>query len=374
MWNALKTVGIPRLLVCQWGTPFVSPSNGVLEGPVDWTKGISTSFRLSDDVSSNWAAITRIIDQSIYIAASNKTGPGNFADADMLEVGSSQLSTDEQSTHFAYWAMTKSALVIGTNVASMSNTALTILQNKDLIAINQDSLGKPIVLVQRWTGDRDLYRGPLANGDDAVLVISYSNQARSDIVIDLASQLGITRADVKNLWTGQVTTGVTGRFSVGSVGAHGSVPLRLSNIQRASQAQPTVRWVEAESGTLGGGASVASCSGCSGGKKAGYVGSGGTLTLSGLSATTTTSVVLFDYVNCDIGYGGGVNARTATVSVNGGQGVQVSFPISGYNWDASVTKGYRVELAGFKVGQSNTIAISQAGSYGPDLDRIGIIQ
>ncbi|SPO37056.1 related to Alpha-N-acetylgalactosaminidase precursor [Pseudozyma flocculosa] len=386
MWRALQNNKIGRMLVCQWGTPYISPPDGDLEGPVDWTKGISTSFRLSDDINDDWAAVVRILNQSIHIAKSGKTGPGHFADADMLEVGSKKLTLDQQRTHFAYWAMIKSALMIGLNPQRLGDDAVALLQNRDLIAINQDALGKPIELVERWTNDRDLYRGPLANGDEAVLVVNWKNQARTDLGFDLA-QLGIAKADVKDLWTGQVKRGVTGRYVAGTTtGALGSLPLRLSNIVRApsksgaaADAGDNVKWVEAESGTLSGGAKAANCSGCSGARKVGNLGAGASVTLSNLSAPAETSTLLFDYINAEVGYlgGQGPNARTALISVNDGPSVQVSFPLSGYDWDASVAKSYRVQLAGFKRGAAanNKITITaDKQGFAPDLDRVGVVQ
>ncbi|CAO1634771.1 unnamed protein product [Sympodiomycopsis kandeliae] len=100
MWNAIKAVNIPRMLICQWGTPY--NKDGALQGPVEWTDPVSTSFRLSDDINDSWEAVTRIINQSIYLGREEKTGPGHFADGDLLEVGNAKLTVDEQKSHFAY--------------------------------------------------------------------------------------------------------------------------------------------------------------------------------------------------------------------------------------------------------------------------------
>lgn len=372
MWNALKAVNIPRMLICQWGTPY--NNNGALQGPVEWSNPVSTSFRLSDDISNAWEAVTRIINQSIYLAREDKVGPDHFADADLLEVGNGALSLDEQKAHFAYWAMAKSALMISTNMANVNGDSKAILLNSDLIAINQDSLGKPVVLVQRYTGDRDLFRGPLANGDEAVLLLNSKNEA-NNLAVDLASELGIDRADIKDLYTGETLTGQSGSFTRNNIGAHGAVALRLSNIQRAQSSNDNVAWVEAESGS---GGSPADCGACSGGRKVGNIGDNGTLTISGVQASGESATVLFDYVNAEVGYlaGQGQNARSAHISVNGGSPQTVAFPLSGYDWSLSVAKNFRVDLTGFRAGSDNTIAISTAtaGYFAPDVDRVGVIQ
>lgn len=80
---------------------------------------------------------------------------------------------------------------------------------------------------------------------------------------------------------------------------------------------------------------------------------------------------------CEIGYlAGGSNVRGASVSVNGGPGTSVVFPLSGYEWTRDVYKSFLVRLSGFKTSGANTIAISglsSVSSYAPDFDRIGVV-
>ncbi|EUC32766.1 carbohydrate-binding module family 35 protein [Bipolaris victoriae FI3] len=369
MWKELQKVGVPGMLICQWGVPY-STSAG-LEGPDTWTKGISTSFRLSDDITSGWASMFRIYNQAVHIAKSGNVGPGHIADADLLEVGNSAMSFDEQATHFAAWAMLKSALMISTDVAALSNELVTVLQNKDLIAINQDSAVKPVTLRQRWSGDRDLWAGDLANGDMAVLAVDLSNTGRT-LTIQLAD-LGIASATIKDIWAGTTTTGSS--FSK-QIKAHGSVPLRLSNIQRSTAAKPQYNYVSVSTGSLSSGANTSPCSGCTSSNKVGNIGgsNGGRVTLSNIRTSKATQTVRFDYINGNVDYMGGTNERVASISVNGGAAKTVSFPLTGYNWSKDVSKDYAVELSGFSTTGPNTITISGAGSSpGPDFDRIGVV-
>lgn len=372
MSKALSDVGINKLLVCQWGVP-QKQSNGTLVGPAQWTQGLSTSYRLSDDIATGWINVERILNQAIQISLHGRSGPNHFADGDLLEVGNSGMSIDEQGTHFAFWAMIKSPLVISTDLSSISSNAKAILLNKGLIAINQDRLGEPVKLVERRTGNFDLHAGKLSNGDMAVLAFDWSN-ARNTITVNF-SELGIASADVADLWAGTTKTGAISYTK--TVNAHGSVPLRLYNIKYTNAAAPSLTYIQAESGTLAGRAAKSFCSGCSGGAKVGNVGggSGNTLTLNGLQASGNEAVLYFDYINADVGFSfvGATNDRTAHISVNGGSPQTVSFPLSGYDWSQDVTRGYKVRLTGFTAGQSNSITISNANSYAPDFDRVGYI-
>ncbi|KAI1322098.1 glycoside hydrolase superfamily [Xylariaceae sp. FL0255] len=370
MWDALQNEGISGMMVCEWGVPY-STSSG-LEGPDQWTKGIATSFRLSDDIGEGWDNVYRIYNQAVHIAKSGNIGPGHVADADLLEVGNAGMTYDEQATHFAFWAMVKSALMISTNLEDLASEYIKLLQNADLIAINQDSAVEPIQLVQRWTDDRDLWAGDLANGDMAVLMVDLTNTSRT-LTLPF-SELGITSATVLDIWTGTTTSGAS-TYSK-AINAHGSMALRLSNIKK-STSTTTYKYTSATTGTLSNGAVVQSCSGCSNGENVGYLGGSedGKLVLSGITTTEASQNVLFDYINCDVDYGGGgSNERLASISVNEGAAVTVSFPMTGYNWVEDIYKSYPVALSGFSTTGTNTITISGSGTgYAPDLDRIGVV-
>jgi alpha-galactosidase len=67
---------------------------------------------------------------------------GAWNDPDMLEVGNGGLNNEQEKSHFALWAIAKAPLIIGCDLDSISPESLSILTNTDLIAINQDSLGK----------------------------------------------------------------------------------------------------------------------------------------------------------------------------------------------------------------------------------------
>ncbi|KAJ1017733.1 hypothetical protein NDA16_005052 [Ustilago loliicola] len=368
MSSALKKVGINKLLVCQWAVADVSSGSPV--GPDQWTKGLSTSYRLSDDIASGWINVVRILNQAIPISLNSRSGPGHFADGDLLEVGNSGMTIDEQASHFAFWAYIKSPLVISTDLSTISPAAKAILLNKGIIAINQDKLGEPVKLIERRSNDFDLHAGRLSNRDMAVLAIDWTNKQRT-IKIDFAD-LGVSSADVMDLWAGTTQKGVRGSFSK-QVNGHGSVALRLTNVVKSSSPAPTLTYTEAESGVPGGSAAKAACSGCSGGSKVNNVNGSGTLTLSNIKATGSEAVLYFDYLNTNVGFSfvGATNEVSALISVNGGNAQNVSFPLSGYDANKDVAKAYKVRLTGFKAGQSNSIKISNPKGQALGFDRVG---
>ncbi|KAI7464152.1 carbohydrate-binding module family 35 protein, partial [Hortaea werneckii] len=379
MWEALQDVGIEEMLICQWGTPYLNGSTP--EGPAEWTPPISTSFRVSDDISNSWPNVERIANENIHVNLRGLNGPGNWSDMDMLEVGNEGLTLEEQKSHFALWAMSKSTLMIGTNVAEISDAAKGILMNEGLLAINQDDLGEPIKIVQRYSNDHDLYAGPLAGGDVAVLMVDSSN-ASNTLALEF-SKLGIESADATDLWSNKKQTLCNVSGYNATVAPHGSVALRLSNVKLARVTKPELSYYGAASGSLDGSAAIQDCPGCSEGKKVGYLTANSSVTIHGIRTSQTTSNVRFDYVNCDVGYLADQkpNYRTAAVSVNGGAAQMVNFPLTGYAWTLDVLTDFLVELSGFDAEGENSITISgpsmQAAEgnseYGPDIDRIVVV-
>jgi endo-1,4-beta-D-glucanase Y len=122
----------------------------------------------------------------------------------------------------------------------------------------------------------------------------------------------------------------------------------------------TVKTVEAETGTVVSPTKVASCSFCSGGSKIGFLGNGGTLTLSVSSNTAGSYGLKMWFIN------GGTAARSATVTVNG-TAHTVSFPTDA-SWSTIQTLTVTVTV---KSG-TNTIVFSNPSAYGPDLDKISV--
>jgi len=116
--------------LCQWGEEEVAT----------WAMEVGNSWRTTGDISDNWDSMINIIDENDkwYEYA----GPGGWNDPDMLEVGNGGMTLTEYKTHFALWSISKAPLLIGCDITKMSDDIKKILTNPEVIAVNQDSLGK----------------------------------------------------------------------------------------------------------------------------------------------------------------------------------------------------------------------------------------
>src|SRR5581483_9369853 len=101
-------------------------------------------FRNFDDVSDSWKSILSIIDfygdhNQEYI---KYNGPGNWFDPDQLEIGNFGLSYHQSRAQMAMWAIWSSPLYMSNDLRDIAPDMKAILQNRKLIEVNQDSMGK----------------------------------------------------------------------------------------------------------------------------------------------------------------------------------------------------------------------------------------
>jgi len=131
MRDALNASGRPIFFsMCEWG----------VDNPATWAGPVGNSWRTTGDISDSWSSMISKVD--INAPLYPYAGPGAWNDPDMLEVGNGGMTTAEYTTHFSLWAIMKAPLLVGCNVQNMSSATLNILTNTEVIAINQDALGK----------------------------------------------------------------------------------------------------------------------------------------------------------------------------------------------------------------------------------------
>ena len=99
-------------------------------------------------------------------------GPGHWNDPDMLEVGNGKLTADENRTHMGMWAMLAAPLLAGNNLSQLTPEVASILMNRDVIAIDQDALGKQAERIYT-EGPIEIWSRPLADGSRALAIFNF---------------------------------------------------------------------------------------------------------------------------------------------------------------------------------------------------------
>ena len=125
--QAIKNTGRSdvRMNACRWAYPGT------------WVSDVAFSWRTTGDINNSWGSVKDILAENLYLSA--YCHDGHFNDMDMLEVGRS-LSVEEDKTHFGMWCIMASPLLIGCDMTNIKSQTLTLLKNKELIALNQDPL------------------------------------------------------------------------------------------------------------------------------------------------------------------------------------------------------------------------------------------
>jgi alpha-galactosidase len=110
-------------------------------------------------------------------------------------------------------------------MARLDDFTLNVLCNSEVIAINQDLLGKQARIVRK-TENEFILAKPVADNSLAVGLFNLGNEARN---IDVSwSDLGIqSRQEVRDLWR-QKSTGTTSTTYSARVSPHGVMLVRLS--------------------------------------------------------------------------------------------------------------------------------------------------
>jgi alpha-galactosidase len=167
MRDALYKAGRPIVFsICEWGA----------NKPWEWAKDVGHLWRTTGDIVDRWDAMMAIFDAQKDLAS--YAGPGHWNDPDMLEVGNGGMTDEEYRTHFSLWCMLAAPLMAGNDLKTMSDETLAILTNREMIAINQDTLGKQAFCF-RDNGDYEIWVKKLAGDERAVCLLNRSDEKKS---------------------------------------------------------------------------------------------------------------------------------------------------------------------------------------------------
>lgn len=189
------------------------------------------SWRTTGDITDTWKSMSDIgFHQQ---AAAPYAGPGHFNDPDMLVVGkvgwgdnlhNTRLTPDEQYTHISLWSLLASPLLIGCDLEHIDKFTLNLLTNDEVIAINQDALGKEAIEVQNKDGYL-VYVKDLEDGGKAVGIFNTSDTFKT-VTVNWAD-LGVNGyRELKDVWRQKTLKADQKQYQVG-IAAHGVQLVRL---------------------------------------------------------------------------------------------------------------------------------------------------
>jgi alpha-galactosidase len=180
----------------------------------------------------------QILDMNAPLA--DYAGPGHWNDPDMLVVGIDTSKTtvvnragakgctiEEYRSHMSLWCLMAAPLLAGNDIRNMNDNIKEILMNSEIIAINQDPLGKQAKRI-RDDGDTEVFAKPLEDGSWAVGLLNRNDSENKNIRIDW-KELGINgERQIRDLWK-HTDLGRFSDYFACSVEPHQCVVVRIFN-------------------------------------------------------------------------------------------------------------------------------------------------
>ena len=350
--QAIKNTGRDdvRLNVCRWNYPGT------------WVHDVAFSWRTTPDINSSWGSVKGILAENLCLSA--YCSDGHYNDMDMLEVGRT-LTEEEDKTHFGMWCIMASPLLIGCDLSNIKSTTLSLLKNKELIALNQDSLclqayivnlvnGCHILVkdIEKLYGNRRAFAVYNPNDNHRLVKVSFSD-------LDLGGSVNLHDVFAKE----DIGT-FTNEYEV-KLPAHGTRIFIADGEQRIERTRYEAEtayisdYQELKNNQTERTGIYEAADFCSAGFKAGWLGCS---EANDLQWRNVYSIEGGQYT-LDIAYISGEN-RNITVSVNGTEQQTVSINSGG--WQTVGKKSITIQLE----KGNNTIRLSNAASWMPDIDYI----
>ena len=210
MSKALKVAGRPIVFsLCEWGT----------NKPWEWAENVGELWRTTGDISAlfdgvidhgTWKQLGVMPIVDLQKGLRKYAGPGHWNDPDMLEVGNG-MSVAEDRSHFSLWCMLAAPLIAGNDLRQMTKETNAILNNKEIIAVDQDVTGMEGFLYKS-KDSLEIYVKPLSNGDWAVCFLNRSHipmkinyNWKDEVITDTLFNKTMNATEhtykISNLWT-----------------------------------------------------------------------------------------------------------------------------------------------------------------------------
>ena len=236
MSKAIKAAGRPIVFsICEWGD----------NQPWEWGEPIGHLWRTSGDIYpcfdcekkhdtwSSWG-VMKIVDMRKNIR--QYAGPDHWNDPDMMEVGNGMTATEDK-THFSLWAMLSAPLIAGNDLRNMNKTTVDILTNKEVIAIDQDTLGVSSFIYES-RDSLETWVKPLANNEWAFCFLNRSQKPaeinfnwQQHVIADTISRTSVNFKEhtysLRDVWK-KAAAGNTSKPLKAKLEGHDVIMLRLT--------------------------------------------------------------------------------------------------------------------------------------------------
>jgi hypothetical protein len=210
--------------LCQYGMKDVWKWGAAVDG---------NCWRTTGDITDNWKSLSSIgFNQTVQYPYAQ---PGRWNDPDMLIVGQlgwgenlhpTKLNPDEQYTHISLWCLLSAPLLIGCDISKLDDFTLNLLTNDEVIAVDQDPLGKQAKQVTANI-DYQVWAKELEDGTKAIGIFNLTDD-HMKITINWEEMGMSNKCSVRDLWRQKDLGSFKETFAT-KVVPHGVVLLKVTN-------------------------------------------------------------------------------------------------------------------------------------------------
>ena len=163
--------------------------------------------------------------------------PGHWNDPDMLVVGQvgwgsnlhpTHLTPDEQYTHITLWCLLSAPMLLGCDLQKLDDFTLNLLENDEVLAVNQDSLGKQATAVAKGA-DWRVYAKNLEDGSKAVGLFNLNSNSVVTVTARWSDVNLRGKQLVRDLWRQRELGQFDHEFTM-SVAPHGAELVKISPV------------------------------------------------------------------------------------------------------------------------------------------------
>ena len=205
----------------------LSNNMNITNGPTIGT--FANSWRTTGDIKANWTSMsTRGFGQDKWRPYSS---PGHWNDPDMLEIATKEknqpgLTPDEEYLHMTLWCLVNSPLLLANDFAEMTPFTRNLLENDEVLAVSQDSLGDQAVCIAQTETTR-VYAKKLEDGSRAVGLFNLGTNGVATVTVKW-NELKIQGSQaVRDLWRQKDLGIFQGEFSL-SVASHSGELVKIA--------------------------------------------------------------------------------------------------------------------------------------------------
>ena len=227
MFDALRASSRDIALSLSNSTPFASIAE---------LSKVSNAWRTGGDIKDSWKSLkSRLLTQDKWAPYA---GPGHWNDPDMMIVGwvgwgkdprPTMLTADEQYSHMSAWCLQSVPLLLGCDLTKLDPFTLSLLTNDEVIAVNQDPLGKQAIVVSKQDSIGILAKD-LEDGSKAAGMFNISDSVVRKMTLKW-SDLGIKgKYIVRDLWRQKDLGSFENEFTA-DVNPHGVMMIRLRKVK-----------------------------------------------------------------------------------------------------------------------------------------------